>query len=161
MFGSRATMALVAAGLVTSAMLHAQDATTAADTAFNPSARLLLQRAAAPWVARGFTGSAAPRFGALQQREADTVPLTLEPRRRYTVVGVCDEDCGDLDFVLFDDAGKAVAVDSRSDSHPAISVVPTTAATYRLRVLMVKCSTPPCYYAVQLLEKAEPASGPP
>jgi hypothetical protein len=151
MRGRGAALAAVAAGLIAATRVNAQD------TVFNPVARPLLQRAATPWTTRGFTVSGAPQFGVLLPRESDSVSLTLQPGIRYVVLGICDEDCADLDFHLLDPTGKEVLTDIRSDNRPLVSIVPPAGGAYQLKVSMVKCSTPPCYYALQVMEKAEPS----
>jgi hypothetical protein len=153
--GLRLAFVVVAASVVVAVDTNAQD------TSFNASARVLLERGTAPWATHGFMPMDTVHFGVLLPREADTLALTLQGGTRYVVVGVCDEDCGDLDLRLLDAVGKPVASDDRSDNHPVLSIVVAAGGPYQLKVAMVKCSTPPCYYALRVLEKPEPGKANP
>lgn len=120
---------------------------------FTARARDALERSSAPWRTRGFEPVGEIRVGALLEREKDSLNLELEPGWQYVALGMCDEDCGDLDFHLFDGADKQVGFDVASNARPIVQVTPTAAGAYRLQVVMGQCSAPPCFYGVQLLRK--------
>jgi hypothetical protein len=68
-------------------------------------------------------------------------------------VGLCDNDCTDVDLGLYDANGKQIDEDVQDDDYPVVSVRPTGNAVYTLVVLMSKCSAEPCRYAVQQFVK--------
>ncbi|MGC1525491.1 MAG: hypothetical protein WA783_05525, partial [Phormidesmis sp.] len=66
----------------------------------------------------------------------------------YSLVGVCDEDCSDLDIVLYDDNGNIVASDLQPDDFPVVTVTPRWNAQFTINVRMVSCSIAPCRFGV-------------
>jgi hypothetical protein len=84
----------------------------------------------------------------LYQDRAQDVELTLRAGERYVFAGVCDEDCADLDFRLYDDRDVTVASDTEPDDTPMITYTPRRTGTYRLRVTMAACSAGPCWWGL-------------
>jgi hypothetical protein len=74
--------------------------------------------------------------------------LTLDAGKAYALVGVCDNDCSNLDLVLYDQDGNVVDKDFRPDVAAVVEVTPSETASYRLRVIMAGCRSQPCYYGV-------------
>lgn len=68
--------------------------------------------------------------------------------RSYTILGVCDNDCSDLDITLYDPAGNQVAEDILTDDKPVASITARRSGRYRATISMAACSTEPCFYAV-------------
>jgi hypothetical protein len=120
---------------------------------FAAIARATLGRAAAPWTGRGFEPAGEIRIGTLNAGERDSLTIPLDSGVQYTALGMCDEDCGDLDLHLHVPDGQEVASDIRSNARPIVQVGAKVAGAYRLEVVMLSCSTPPCYYGIQLLRK--------
>jgi hypothetical protein len=78
----------------------------------------------------------------------------VEPGYAYLFVGKCDEDCTDMDFVLYDGDGDKIDEDTRPDDTPVVSAFARRAETYRLRATTPKCNAPiGCYWAVQAVYK--------
>jgi hypothetical protein len=72
----------------------------------------------------------------------------------YAFTGVCDDDCRDIDFVLYGPDGNKVAEDKGPDDHPAIVVPFADQGRYTIHATMPKCNAPVgCYWAVQALWK--------
>lgn len=80
--------------------------------------------------------------------EYHTVRLT--GGQKWTLVGVCDHDCTDLDLTLYDSDGDRVASDTRTDDLPMLQFTPRTTATYRVKASMYSCSTSDCAYGIGL-----------
>ena len=76
------------------------------------------------------------------------IEFRLTAHNSYGFVGVCDQDCSDLDLYLRDDAGNLIDSDTDSDDHPVVSVTPKYTGDFRLYVRMVRCSNGPCRWAV-------------
>lgn len=75
--------------------------------------------------------------------------VTVDTRGvRYLVVGACDNDCTDLDFVLYDENGNYIDGDTGDDDIPMVEVTPRRTGTFELRVRMYECSVNPCYWGV-------------
>lgn len=86
--------------------------------------------------------------------------LTLDAGIPYVIVGVCDNDCRDIDLRLYNDEGDEVSSDIDVDKKPLIRVAsqPKT-AKFKLEVIMNSCSAPACYYGVGIFgQQAEEIS---
>jgi hypothetical protein len=86
----------------------------------------------------------------LSAGDSDNYTVTLQGGRSYKLVGVCDNDCSDLDITLYDDDGDVVDRDLLDDDKPVVSVSGKAGGTYRMNVSMAKCSTGVCYYSVAI-----------
>jgi hypothetical protein len=80
----------------------------------------------------------------LNEGATQTYDVTLVRGRSYTIGGVCDNDCPDLDIKLIDPNGREVASDVLTDSAPIVSHNATMNGTYRVRVVMYDCNVNPC-----------------
>ena len=86
--------------------------------------------------------------GSLNQGASYRVTMDLSIGTEYFIMGVCDEDCSDLDLVLYDRAGNIVDSDMAMDDYPIVNVVPSRSGTYTVEVRMATCSIAPCRYGV-------------
>ena len=75
-------------------------------------------------------------------------PVDMEGGRSYLIVGVCDNDCTDVDLVLEGRDRTEVASDVLADDIPVIRFAPKSSAVYFLRTSMVICSVEPCGYGI-------------
>ncbi|MGB3669184.1 MAG: hypothetical protein WA984_03675 [Phormidesmis sp.] len=89
-----------------------------------------------------------PFIGSLGRGGNDNITLHLSQGVTYSLVGVCDEDCSDLDIVLYDDNGNIVASDLQPDDFPVVTVTPRWNAQFTINVRMVSCSIAPCRFGV-------------
>lgn len=64
--------------------------------------------------------------------------------------GTCDADCRDLDLVLRNSDGQVVAEDRDRDDVPIIRYDVRRSGSYRLEVVMYRCSANPCRYDVDV-----------
>ncbi len=76
--------------------------------------------------------------------------VTFNLRRGYTyhILGVCDQDCRDLDLKLYDENGNLLVQDTRNDDTPWVKVTPRWTGAFAVRVEMHSCYDNPCYYGV-------------
>jgi hypothetical protein len=102
---------------------------------------------------RGYTMSGDVYDGKLDADAIEDLTITLRPGISYAFMGVCDEDCHDVDLRLYDPDGDEVASDVRSDDWPIVTVTPPFKGTYRVRVVMANCSRNPCFYGIGLFTK--------
>jgi hypothetical protein len=89
-----------------------------------------------------------PLGGSLDQGDTINYSFQLVAGRSYTILGVCDNDCSDLDITLIDPAGNQVAEDLLTDDKPVASVTARRSGRYRATISMASCSTGACFYAV-------------
>jgi hypothetical protein len=104
---------------------------------------------------RGFTEIGPPRRGSLATDQAVRLPLELVGGVEYRIVGVCDVDCYDMDFILWDSAQNQVASDFLEDPVPVLALAPQAQSTYELEVGMVYCEIEPCGFQVAVYGKGE------
>jgi hypothetical protein len=91
--------------------------------------------------------------GSLGDDQSDSFSLELVEGRSYALLGVCDEDCSDLDLRLLDEDGNEIDADVEADDYPVVEVRPRRTARFRVRVIMTTCSTSPCFYGVGVFGK--------
>jgi hypothetical protein len=107
-----------------------------------------LAAARAAYVPSGQRPVLSPRTDSLNQGGEDQYNVQLVAGRSYTLVGVCDGDCTDLDIALYDENNNLIDQDTLTDDRPIVKVTPRRSARFRMEVTMASCSDEPCYYAV-------------
>lgn len=90
---------------------------------------------------------------ALRDDDDDDYSFTLQTGSRYKIVGVCDNDCSDMDMTLRDGNRNLISRDTSSDSLPIVEVNPRWTGKFHLNVKMYSCSVSPCAYAFAVLER--------
>lgn len=85
-----------------------------------------------------------------QNRQVE-VTIQLEAGKTYRVIGVCDNDCTNMDMEVFDAAGASVGINTSIDDHPYIEITPEVAGSYRVHPWVVECRARPCYGGVRVL----------
>ncbi|MGD2216028.1 MAG: pre-peptidase C-terminal domain-containing protein [Gemmatimonadales bacterium] len=88
------------------------------------------------------------RTGSLNQETSEDLNFTFQAGVSYIVVGVCDNDCPDIDLALLDNAGNEIDSDYEEDAFPVVDITPSTTRPYRVHVYMAKCTSEPCFYGV-------------
>ncbi|XWK89163.1 MAG: hypothetical protein U7127_03585 [Phormidium sp.] len=89
-----------------------------------------------------------PFIGDLGNGGEDDLNLNLKAGVSYAIVGVCDQDCSDLDLKIYDDNGNVVASDVQKDDFPVVKVEPRWNARFRLKIYMPSCRNAPCRYGI-------------
>lgn len=102
---------------------------------------------------RGYELSHEAYTGSLGNHDSESLTLTLREGNSYALVGVCDEDCSDIDLRLFDQDGDEVDSDVENDDTPIVQAAPRNSGKYRVKVIMASCSTSPCFYGVGVFAK--------
>lgn len=102
---------------------------------------------------RGYELSHDPFTGSLDNHESESLTLNLRSGNDYAIIGVCDEDCSDIDLRLFDEDGDEVDADVETDDNPVVQISPRSSGKYRIKVVMATCSTSPCFYGVGVFSK--------
>ena len=112
-----------------------------------------LERAAKTLSDKGYAQTHETQVGSLADDENDSFNLTLHAGTTYALVGVCDNDCSDLDLVLYDADGDQIDSDVQSDDVPIVTVTPSETMRYRVKVMMAVCKTNPCWYGIGVYGK--------
>ncbi len=90
-------------------------------------------------------------YDKLKHGGTDTYVFTLKKGITYKIISVCDEDCADLDLVLYDENGNEISRDTSNDSAPIVDANPAWTGQFRLKVKMYSCRKDPCYYGITVL----------
>lgn len=109
-----------------------------------------LQQVNQAFIGQGFQAIDQPATGTLAQGQNTTFPANLSTGIEYRIVGVCDNDCADLDLVLYDQNNNVVSQDQLTDATPIVSVAPQWTGPFTVQVVMHNCAQAPCYYALAL-----------
>src|SRR3954471_24382903 len=89
-----------------------------------------------------------PYIGSLRSGGNASHAVTLNAGTAYALVGVCDNDCSDLDLRLFDASGREGAPDLPTNDTPVVPVAPRRTGSYTGRAIMTQCSSQPCRYGI-------------
>lgn len=101
-------------------------------------------------VSQGFQQVSQPVTGQLNVGATQNWPLTMSAGYEYRIVGVCDNDCGNIDLVVFDENNVQVAQDVLADATPVAIVAPNWTGAFTAQAVMQHCTVQPCYYALVL-----------
>lgn len=102
---------------------------------------------------RGFAGSQAFSGGSLDERETGELRYALKGGERYVAIGLCDEQCKDIDLGVYDEAGMELASDRQEDAIPIVELAPESDAIAIFRIKMIRCDEQPCSYGVGIYRK--------
>lgn len=83
----------------------------------------------------------------------DSWNFSFEGGAEYQIVGVCDEDCSDLDLTIKTSSGTVIDSDTSSDDIPIVTIRPPGNGQYTIEAKMYDCSSEPCYYGIGLFKK--------
>ena len=115
---------------------------------FLQQVRQQLDAVAEALVKQGYTLTTQVHSGELNQGRERQVSVQLRGGVAYQIVGVCDQDCKDLDMVLADASNREVGRDTGPDDVPVVEITPARDGAYGARVVMVSCGKEPCRYGV-------------
>ncbi len=93
-------------------------------------------------------------IGMLPRGGAVVVEANLRAGVRYTVVGVCDSDCVDLDLRVHAPGGDQVLdEDVNTDDVPLLTFVAPADGPHPITVVMSDCRTELCYFGVRVMAR--------
>jgi hypothetical protein len=91
-------------------------------------------------------------IGRMANGSSDSWSFTLPGGNSYKIVGVCDNDCDDLDIEVSID-GAVIAEDVLDDDVPIVNFTATNETRYTVRVTMASCSADPCFWGLAVFYK--------
>lgn len=91
-------------------------------------------------------------IGRMANGSSDSWSFTLPGGNSYKIVGVCDNDCEDLDIEVSID-GAVIAEDVLDDDVPIVDFTATNETRYTVRVTMASCSADPCFWGLAVFYK--------
>jgi len=86
--------------------------------------------------------------------------LQVNAGGRYTLVGVCDRDCADMDLRVLDGT-YVVAQDVGTERHATLEITPARTGRLTVEAIIYQCSQNPCHFAVAAYESRSVATVPP
>ena len=102
---------------------------------------------------KGYAMSHEIFMGRLDDDATESLNIPLDGGTQYILVGVCDQDCSDVDLTIYDPNGKEVDSDLETDDKPVLTLTAASSGQYRVKVSMVACSANPCRYGVGVWAK--------
>lgn len=74
----------------------------------------------------------------------EAIEFGVTKGREYGFLAVCDDDCSDLDVIVYDKNGDEVVRDFDDDDYPAVYFTAEYSGNYTVETIMRKCSTSVC-----------------
>ncbi|MEJ0061470.1 MAG: hypothetical protein WDM79_18755 [Terricaulis sp.] len=71
----------------------------------------------------------------------------------YRILGVCDNECSDVDIEVLDSSGAVVGSDVLADDIPIVNVQPGSDTSYNVRIMLKNCTVAPCYVGARVLQQ--------
>lgn len=91
-------------------------------------------------------------IGRMSNGSSDSWSFTLPGGNSYKIVGVCDNDCEDLDLrVSIGD--EMVTEDVLDDDVPIVNFSAKNETRYSVKVSMVTCKADPCFWGIAVFYK--------
>ena len=143
----------VVAALLTLALGGALATQATAQNSYQQQIRTQLQAASDTIRGHGYTADREPMMGSLNNAANEGMMVNLQGGVRYAIVGVCDNDCTDVDLRIWAPDGAKLAEDILTDDTPVLEFTATVTGQYRLSVEMATCSTNPCYWGFQVFRR--------
>lgn len=91
-------------------------------------------------------------IGKLADGATDTWTFPLQRGKEYLIIGVCDNDCTDVDLVVKGGSGVIVK-DEEVDDTPVTRFRVTSSGRFTVEVTMADCKDEPCFFGFGLFEK--------
>ena len=92
------------------------------------------------------------KVDSLEPGSVDSLEVSLGSGS-YLALGVCDDDCGDLDVYVLDSKGEIVGSDVLIDAEPMVEFDVDQGGIYFVGASMESCDATDCIYSVQLLRQ--------
>ena len=141
------------AALLTLALGCAFATEAAAQNSYQQQIRNQLRTASDTVRQHGYAADREPMMGSLNASANESMQVNLQGGVRYAIIGVCDNDCSDVDLRIWDPSGTKLAEDILTDDTPVLEFTATATGQYRLSVEMAACRTNPCYWGVQIFKR--------
>lgn len=155
-------MKKIAIGALTCGLLLAVMSTSVEAQEWEEQVRTQLDAATELLTGQGYILAQEYHISTLEQSAKERITVTLSAGVEYQILGVCDNDCNDLDLTLYDRRGKAITTDVEVDDTPVLLHTPSQTGNFEIEVIMVGCDVSPCFYGVGIWSKgggAAPQAG--
>ncbi len=92
-------------------------------------------------------------FNHIYSHTVDSKTYYLTAGERFDIVGVCDQDCNDIDLYLYDNNGNLITQDSGTDDVPLVGVDIYRTGSFTVKTKMYNCRTSSCYYGLAVFRR--------
>lgn len=89
----------------------------------------------------------------LDQGKTDSWTFSLERGAEYLILGVCDNDCSDLDLTVVDSNDNVIVKDEGEDDSPMTRFRVNRSGDFTVDIDMFKCRDNPCFFGFGLFKK--------
>ena len=124
----------VVATFLTLALGCALATEAAAQNSFQQQVRNQIQTASNSIRGNGYSADRDPITGSLNNAANESMMVNLQGGTRYAIVGVCDNDCSDVDLRIWAPDGNQLTEDVATDDTPVLEFTATVTGQYRLSV---------------------------
>jgi len=107
----------------------------------------LLERADRVYAEHDYVKLGWERQSVLKKGAEQIFTITLTGGKEYSLIGVCDSDCENLDIYVTDDKGREVTKDDEPDDYPVVYI--KQGGTMTIRVVMKGCYDSPCEFGIK------------
>lgn len=122
----------------------------ASSVAAQSSGRALIEQKFSEFEAQQNFSATARNYG--QLRGGASQSFTFDVRGGAAMfIGLCDENCSDVDLIVRNSAGQVVGSDVLDDNYPVVGVENAPAGRYTVEVQMPGC-TSSCHWGVHLYQ---------
>jgi hypothetical protein len=121
-----------------------------------PALRAELARMLTQLTDRGYRPEGELLSSAIARRKSEYRTVTLEGGVQYAILGVCDDECYDIDLALTDSADSTLVQDVQPDDTPVIEFTVPETAEYRLETVMFSCRLDSCVWGGQIMRHEGP-----
>lgn len=83
---------------------------------------------------------------------SDSWTFTLPGGNSYKIIGVCDNDCDDLDIKV-SEGDRTVAEDILDDDVPIVNFSAKNETRFVVKVTMASCKSEPCFFGIGIFYK--------
>ena len=109
--------------------------------------RVLLDSATTLVEKEDFEEAHEPVYGRLEEGDDEELQMRVRAGQTYIFVGVCDENCSDLDIIVTDEDGDELESDVELDDTPMVMFEAKTSGTITVTVSMATCGDD-CHYGM-------------
>lgn len=102
---------------------------------------------------QNYQRAAGPFSGGLPQGQRRVFSVTLRAGQDYRLVGVCAQNCGDLDLRARGPNGMLLDEDILRDDVPVLTVRPVLTGQHTIEVDMAQCGAPRCWFAFNVYSR--------
>lgn len=109
--------------------------------------RVLLDSATTLVESEDFQAVQNPVYGSLEEGEDEEFEMRVRAGQTYIFLGVCDENCSDLDIIVTDEDGDELESDVELDDTPMVMLQATQTMKIAVKVSMPTCRND-CHYGL-------------